>query len=167
MRTNALTIEVRREAGGDTLVFSGALTELARIDVDPRELGDRVVLDLQEVRRINSAGAQVWTTWISRFSGEQKLTLTRLPPVFVHLASIVDGMIPARGEIESFFVPYFDPSCGDVDNVLYVKDLQFSSTEVLPPPFLRSQVTNEPLEIDVSPSKYFQFLRRCYPRITY
>lgn len=166
MSAAVLTVEVRKEGDRDLLVFSGALTESAVLTVDPTQLASRVVVDLQEVRRINSAGAQAWTSWLSKFSADQKIMFERLPPPFVQLASVVDGMIPATAEVDSFFVPYFDESRGEVENVLFVKDRQYSTTEVSPPEFLRSPVTNGRLEIDVAPEKYFRFLRRCYPRIS-
>lgn len=160
-----LRAEIHREKDRVLVLFSGALTEASTLDLAPSTLGEAVTLDLQEIRRINSAGAQLWTQWLRGFTPEQRLRFERLPPAFVQLASVVEGVLPPSATVESFFVPYFDESRGESENVLFVREKQFTDRELMLPPFLRSPVTNQPLEIDVVPEKYFQFLKRCYPGI--
>jgi hypothetical protein len=45
--------------------------------------------------------------------------------VFVNQLNLVDGFLPPKTEIESFFVPYFSERTGEETQVLFTKFLEY------------------------------------------
>lgn len=125
-----------------------------------------VALDLEGVRTINSVGIREWLNWITPISEKVELVLSRCPKALVFQFNMVEGFLPSRAKVLSFYVPYFCEKCDREDNVLFSvgQDIQIVGGVV--------QVTKDvkatsackgpdcELEMDVTESKYFQFLKK-------
>lgn len=161
--SNPLEIEIRKDGEEAHILLRGALMESSAFQAEVNPHCKSLLIDLHEVRRINSAGAQVWVAWTRSFFSGKKVRLERLPTHFVQLASIVRNVIPEGVDIESFYVPYSDESGDSAEDVLFTKGKQFSEKELALPAFIRSEISGQSLRIDVLPQKYFQFLKWRYP----
>ncbi|WP_413582502.1 hypothetical protein [Bdellovibrio sp. HCB288] len=143
-----------------TLKLNGTLNEyssaLDGVEVNPQfDLN----LDLKDLTAINSLGIRNFHSWI--YSIEcQRLRLFHCPRVFVNQLNLVDGFLPPKTEIESFFVPYFSESTGEEMNVLFTKFLEYKSiagkTKINFPVVTDAQGNS--MELDVMPDQYFRFL---------
>lgn len=143
-----------------TLLLKGSLNEyssaLDGVEVNPQfDLN----LDLKDLTSINSLGIRNFHSWI--YSIEcQRLRLFHCPRVFVNQLNLVDGFLPAKTEIESFFVPYFSERTGEETSVLFTKFLEFKSADgkiKLSFPKV-TDAQGFPMEIDVIGEQYFRFL---------
>ncbi|WP_413558521.1 hypothetical protein [Bdellovibrio sp. HCB209] len=143
-----------------TLLLKGSLNEYASaldgVEVNPQfDLN----LDLKDLISINSLGIRNFHSWI--YSIEcQRLRLLHCPRVFVNQMNLVDGFLPPKTEIESFFVPYFSEKTGEETSVLFTNFLEFKKVDgklkLNFPQVLDSK--GVPMEIDVIGEQYFRFL---------
>jgi hypothetical protein len=159
------------EGGKLLLTFNGSIDEDAKF---PSVDGDRfttIEIDLQGVKAINSVGIREWLNWIRPLADKAEITLTRCPKALVFQFNMVDGFLPARTKVESFYVPFFCEKCDKEDNVLLhvgkevaispdtgKVDFRFKSEETVQ--CAEGTPASCEMEMDVTESKYFQFLKR-------
>ncbi|MBO9667396.1 MAG: hypothetical protein J7501_11370 [Bdellovibrio sp.] len=145
-----------------TISLRGSLNEysssLDGVEVNPQfDLN----LDLKDLKSINSLGIRNFHSWI--YSIEcQRLRLFHCPRVFVNQLNLVDGFLPAKAEIESFFVPYYNETSGEETQVLFTKFLEYKSVGgkiKLTLPDVRDS-HDEKMEIDTLENHYFRFLEK-------
>lgn len=143
-----------------TLHLKGSLDEhssaLDGVEVNP---DFDLHLDLKDLTAINSLGIRNFHDWIFGVKC-QKLKLFHCPRVFVNQLNMVDGFMPSKTEIESFFVPYYAEETGQEVQVLFTKYLEFKYERGL----LRLSVPKiqdskgHTMELDVMRDQYFRFL---------
>ncbi len=143
-----------------TILLKGSLNEYSSA-LDGVEVNAQfdLNLDLKDLTSINSLGIRNFHAWI--YSIEcQRLRLFHCPRVFVNQLNLVDGFLPPKTEIESFFVPYFSEKSGEETSVLFTKFLEYKSvagkTQISFPKI--SDSLGNPMELDVLEDTYFRFL---------
>lgn len=143
-----------------TIKLNGSLNEyssaLNGVEVNP--LYD-LNIDLKDLTAINSLGIRNFQIWINRIKC-QKLRLFYCPRVFIHQLNMVEGFLPSKSEIESFFVPYYSDITGEENLVLFTKELEYkkvSGKVVISAPTLYDS-QNSKMEIDTLSERYFRFL---------
>lgn len=145
-----------------TIVIRGSLNEyssaLDGVEINPKfDLN----LDLKELVGINSLGTRNFHKWIHSIEC-QRLRLFHCPSVFVNQMNMVDGFLPLKAEIESFFVPYFSERTSEETNVLFTKFLEYrqvnGSIKISYPEVRDSK--GEAMVLDTLEDKYFRFLEK-------
>jgi hypothetical protein len=153
---------------GDTLqiALEGAIDEDAKFPIVPMSGIKRVVIDLNAIRSINSVGIREWLTWIRPMAAVAEMVFERCPKSIVLQFNMVDGFLPAKTKVVSFYVPYFCEKCSYEGSQLLTigKDIVVQSGAVTLnfDPKTQANCKEEACEIemDVSEAKYFQFLKR-------
>jgi hypothetical protein len=149
------------------LAFEGSIDEDAKFPLVDSAKVQKVFIDMNGVRAINSVGIREWLTWIRTFGSKAEVVFERCPKSIVFQLNMVDGFLPPKATVASFFVPYFCDKCGyEGSHLLTVgKDaiagpkgvtINFDATKAA------RCVQEAPCEIemDVTEAKYFQFLKR-------
>ena len=145
--------------------LSGMIDEEA--DLDKIDIGDSIsiIVDLQNVTRINSVGIRSWIIWFRKNASNRNLIFRRCPKSIVSQFNIVDGLLPCNAIVESFYVPFYCENCSEESSLLLVNGVGFEvgSTEVpykanLPNHYSCLSCGKE-MGIDIDERIYFKFLR--------
>ena len=148
------------------LAFEGSIDEDAKFPLVDTSRIEKVIIDLNGIRAINSVGIREWLTWIRAFGAKAEVVFDRCPKSIVFQLNMVDGFLPPKATVSSFFVPYFCDKCGyEGSHLLSVgKDVVATAKGIVINFDAKSKAgcTQEPCEIemDVTEAKYFQFLKR-------
>ncbi|WP_374074406.1 hypothetical protein [Bdellovibrio bacteriovorus] len=147
-----------------TILLKGSLNEyssaLDGVEVNPHfDLN----IDLKDLKGINSLGIRNFHGWIHKIKC-QRLRLFYCPRPFINQMNLVEGFLPDKTEIESFFVPYYSERTGEDAMVLFTKYLEYRKTDdqvhLSIPETLDSQGVK--MELDVFKDQYFRFLDKYY-----
>ncbi|WP_291515967.1 hypothetical protein [Bdellovibrio sp. ArHS] len=147
-----------------TILLKGSLNEyssaLDGVEVNPNfDLN----VDLKDLQAINSLGIRNFHNFIRRLRC-QRLRFFYCPRVFVNQLNLVEGFLPDKAEIESFFVPYFSEQSGEDAQVLFTKFLEYKKVNdkvVLSIPQVQDSQGNR-MELDVFKDQYFRFLDKYF-----
>lgn len=154
---------------GDTLklTLSGVIDEdvtFPKVDDGPQK---KIVLDLKDIKTINSVGIREWLNWIKPLSEKYEMVLENCPKAMVFQFNMVEGFLPAKSKVTSFFVPFYCESCDREDNVLFTVGKEVTGSAGAVAINFDVKAANlckkgEPCEaeMDVTEAKYFQFLKR-------
>lgn len=157
-------LEVEKIINGEehTFIFRGSIDENAskKMPQVPKNSDISIVIDLDKVLYISSFGADIWKRWMrAEFDSTiYHVTVQRIPPCFIRVLNVMSELIPANWDIESFYVPYAGAADSAPENVLFLKEKNFSKTDLIIPPMVLSKIDDRKLQPDVHPAKYFRFL---------
>jgi hypothetical protein len=125
-----------------------------------------VQLDLNGIKSINSVGIREWLDWIRPVAEKTDIVLENCPKSMVFQFNMVDGFLPPRSSVKSFFVPFFCESCDKEQNLLFNvgREVRAEGGNVTID-FDAKQASGCAegscgLEMDVTEAKYFQFLKK-------
>ena len=131
--------------------------------------GRTVVLDLAEIKRINSCGVRDWVNWLSDLHTKGKtIILMRCSPCIVTQLNLVNNFV-GSAMVRNFFAPYYCTHCDlEVLCLLQVEDFAGQTTPTAPKPGdPRAPRVECPrrtpqcdLEFDDIEAAYFAFLPR-------
>lgn len=124
-----------------------------------------LVFDLEEVKSINSVGIRDWINWRKKFPQGLQFYYKNCPKVIVDQFNILEGFLPAKSVIESFYVPYYCESCDLRHIEKFINESHFvRKTADHPFKILEKEIPcsrcGEILSVDVIESKYFRFLEK-------
>lgn len=155
-------LQITQQMQGDALVLqmSGSIDE-DTVFPQLQQASPKVVMDLENVKSINSCGIREWVKWVTPISSGSQIFFQRCPKVIVDQMNMVEGFLPQNAIVDSFYVPYFCDD-NDLDKIVLVqRGNEFQHTgqggEVINIPETINEEGNE-YEIDVIESKYFKFL---------
>ncbi len=155
-----MAIEVKMQKDGDKLNIS--LSGIIDEDVDFSNYSlsgvSQVELHLKDVKSINSCGIREWIKWISS-AGEATVIYDECPKIIVDQINMVEGFLPAKGKVTSFYVPYYNDDSGEEKMVLFKQGQEFNEQGVTPPSSVKDSAGNE-MEMDIMESKYFKFIKK-------
>lgn len=155
-------LEVTAENEGDAvkLVFTGELTEEARLEAVEVPVGKRLVVDLSGVRRSSSFGVRLWVRFLARLrEGTSDIELVRCSSALVRQFNMVPSMREGA-RITSVMLPYFCGECDDEREVLFAVE---GPEPPIEPPSERCSECGEEMEFDDVPASYFTFWRAPEP----
>lgn len=113
-----LSVQIEPAADHARVVLKGDLTEDADFSAVLGHPGRSLVIDLADVRRINSCGVREWVKLLQTLAAEgRKLVLERCSVAMVRQLNQISNFAGA-GEIRSLFAPYLCESCGFADQRL-------------------------------------------------
>ena len=153
------------ENGPDLLVaLQGTIDEDVVFPEVPAGKFQKITLDLQNVKSINSVGIREWLNWITPLAQNADFLLDNAPKAMVLQFNMVEGFLPQRAQVRSFYVPFYSESADQEENVLFrvgnevfLKDgavqMKYDAKEAKPGGV-------DDMEMDVTEAKYFQFLKR-------
>ncbi len=147
-----------------TLLLKGSLNEyssaLDGVEVNP---SFDLHIDVKDLVAMNSLGIRNFHNWIHRVQCE-RLRFFYCPRIFINQLNLVEGFLPAKAEIESFFVPYYSERTGEDASVLFTKYLEYKKVNgklTLSIPEMQDSEGNK-MELDVFQGQYFRFLEKYY-----
>lgn len=102
---------IERAEGEMRVALAGEITEDGDFGKLLGELGDQIVFDLGEVRRINSTGVREWIQFVGKLTLARKsFALERCSVPIVHQLNTISNFRGA-GQLRSVYAPYFCPTC--------------------------------------------------------
>jgi anti-anti-sigma regulatory factor len=150
-----LEFAITQDTSQTLIKLSGVIDE----DNDLGELTDKVqgdvLIDLDEVTRLNSCGVRDWVNWMQTLAANgAEIVLRSCSAAIVAQINLVNNFTGA-GSIESFQMPYFCPDCEDEKTVLCeTADVEIEEL----PPACRCDGCDQVMEFDDLPDAYFAFL---------
>lgn len=126
-----LKIEKRTDGQTQTLMLAGAVTAEAEFPIVSSGDGKDLVIQMQNVNYINSAGIRMWTLWVGSLVkelGAAALSFEQLPALIVKQVLLVRNMIPSGVNIKSFCIPYQCDSCDAESNVCFIRGQNWDTT---------------------------------------
>jgi hypothetical protein len=160
------TYTTKEENGALKLAFSGPIDEDADFpEVAPGKY-QGVEVDLNAVTAINSVGIREWLEWIKTFSEQTPLKLMRCPKAIVFQFNMVEGFLPAKANVGSFYVPFFCEACDQEENLLFSIGKEVTagsgSFKIMfdPAAGAKCKDCGKVMDMDVTEAKYFQFLKK-------
>ena len=122
--------------------------------------GDTAILDLSEVKRINSCGVRDWVNWVQTLEARgKKLILEGCSPAVVAQINLVHNFV-GQATVKSFYAPYYCSHCDKEETVL-LQPQKFAGMKQLQAPDIRgSDCTkkNCHMSFDDIEEAYFAFL---------
>lgn len=107
-----LAVELERSSSRLLYRFAGTLDERFNHTKVPVNLTGDIVMNLRQVRSINSSGVRAWVQFIRQFENLPSLTFEECSVAFVDQFNIVPPML-ATARITSFYAPYYCPKCDE------------------------------------------------------
>lgn len=150
--------KIEKQGSKIKLQLQGVIDE----DVDFSQLSlagsSEVDLDLTGIKSINSCGIREWIKWLGT-APQAKVVYANCPKIIVDQINMVDGFLPAQGQVLSFFVPYYNEDSGSEKNILFRLGHEYSEGQVKPPTNVLDD-QGQPMEMDIIESKYFKFIKK-------
>jgi hypothetical protein len=124
----------------------------------------KMKINLAAISSINSVGIREWLDWIRPIAEKVSIVLENCPKSMVFQFNMVEGFLPPRATVSSFYVPYFCDQCDLEKNILFTvgKDiavdgasLKFATTAQVTVACKEAECK---VEMDVTEGKYFRFL---------
>lgn len=158
----SLTIKITATGKDVYLTLEGVLDENCQMPEFREPILGKLEIDLENLTMVNSLGCRLWSQWIKgQVQARAGIHLVKCSPAIVNQVNILDGFLPANGQVDSFFVPYYCEGCGHEDRVLLSRGKEFdgegllSVSEDLPCPKCKAIMS-----IEVVKDRYFKFLAK-------
>lgn len=152
------SIQIEKTGAVWKVKVSGNIDE--DVDFTPYALNGpgKVEFFLANLKSINSCGIREWIKWINT-AGPAEVLYHECPKIIVDQINMVQGFLPAGGQVVSFFVPYYSEESGTEKAVLFRTGQEFDNTGNIRPPLVKDE-SNHEMEMDVLEAKYFKFLKK-------
>lgn len=156
----------RSDGGILYLGFEGSIDEDAKFPPLEGILAKKIIIDLFGVRAINSVGIREWLSWIRPVATKVEIQFERCQKSIVLQFNMVEGFLPVKASVGSFYVPFFCDKCGYEGSHLFKvgSDVQTAGKSVTlsfdPKTAAKCVQEKCEIEMDVTESKYFNFLKR-------
>lgn len=150
----------KKQDGGKLIVsLKGSIDEDAVLTNISFDGAKEVILDLDKVSAINSCGIREWIKWLKASAPNGRVIYRNCPKIIVDQINMVSGFLPENGEVESFYVPYFNEESGTEKMVLFRTGTEFKAGEVHAPAEVKDD-SGQVMEMDVIEAKYFKFIKK-------
>lgn len=156
-----MALKVKKDQVDDQTIleFSGSIDEDANLPSAAFNETKEVIIDFKDVEAINSCGIREWIKWLAEAPEESLLIYKNCQRSIVDQLNMVDGFIPKNGRVDSFYVPYFCEECEHVTSLLMIRYEDFSEHEIDAKPETACEKCKQMVELDVTETKYFNFLK--------
>ncbi|HLE12718.1 MAG: hypothetical protein A2504_09800 [Bdellovibrionales bacterium RIFOXYD12_FULL_39_22] len=117
-----------------------------------------VLFDLNGLTLLNSCGIRGWISWLNTFSKSvSAVTFKNCNRIFIEQVNLIEGLVPAGGIIESYYIPYYCEKCDLVESEL-VESKNSADRTIFKNK--KCQKCQGPMELDVMEEKYLKFLKK-------
>lgn len=151
--------EKRKDGAKLIVTLAGSIDEDAILTSIAFDGSAEIVLDLEKVSAINSCGIREWIKWLKANAAGAKVTYRHCPKIIVDQINMVAGFLPENGNVESFYVPYFNEGSGTEKMILFKSGKEYQGGNVNPPAEVKDD-SGEVMEMDVIEAKYFKFIKK-------
>ncbi|MFN3696485.1 MAG: hypothetical protein ACK4VO_03510 [Pseudobdellovibrio sp.] len=152
-----LQFNVQNDIQKATINLSGQIDESFPPELLAIKFGPEVIINLDQIKMINSLGIREWIKFIGVLS-QSKVEFIKCPKIFIDQVNMVQGFITPNCKIKSFYVPYFNEDTSNEKNVLYAYGQEYGDGFLNVKASIVAEDGTE-LEIDVVEQKYFKFLK--------
>lgn len=146
------------------LKLSGSLDEDANFDSVPKNKKQLLIIDLEDLKLINSCGIREWIKWIRTLAPEVEVQICKCPKFVVDQINILQGFLPPKSLVLSFYVPYFCEECSLEKKQLFERGVHFKEHTRDQPVFVDYQLEvrcdqcKTAMIMDIITTKFFKFL---------
>lgn len=154
-------------SGAQSLRFSGDIDESFDFSAFVVNPGQDLVLNLKEVRSLNSVGLRSWLLWMKDLRNKvPRIYFQNCPQSVVTQMNILEGFLPMEAIVESFEVPFYCDECGTEEAFLARRGTDFvegttDHHESMDFKLERScPKCKAVMTLDASADKYFNFLKQ-------
>jgi hypothetical protein len=159
-------VQQKTEGANLHLILNGNIDEDVQFPIIDTTGISVLLVDLKEVKAINSVGIREWLNWIRPLSEKAKIELFNCPKALVFQLNMVEGFLPKGGVVKSFFVPFFCEKCDREENILFTlgKEIEAAGGNYAVKFNIQdANLCKEPaceMAMDATEAKYFQFLKK-------
>ncbi|MBF0431523.1 MAG: hypothetical protein HQK83_09605 [Fibrobacteria bacterium] len=152
---------IEKEQDGDVLKLnlSGVIDEDSDLSdlLFPDHKG-KLIINLKEVKRINSCGVREWVNAMETIS-EMEIELINCSTAIVNQINMVSNF-SGNGKVTSFMAPYYCESCDAEFEIALEVDKNFPDRDYPVAPSYNCPKCKNTLEFDDIEDKYFLFIKR-------
>ncbi|MCB0389891.1 MAG: hypothetical protein KDD58_01300 [Bdellovibrionales bacterium] len=146
-----------------TFLFEGMIDEHVKLPPMPEFVVEILIIDLNDVKMINSVGIRLWMEWLKSIPSDTSIVFRNVVKPLVEQASMVKGFLPKGSKVESFYVPYYYEERDEVEMVLYKEHVDYEQATANKPGSykvreLKHLDSGEEAELDVIEEKYFRLI---------
>ncbi len=154
--------------GNLMLKISGAIDEHFDFGQFKFEEIRALYINFSQAEAINSRGIVIWIRWFhDAISRNKKLSIffMECPRVLVEQFNLIGSFVPKEAVIKSFELPFTCVACETQSSTMLIEGKDYALSEQsglydVYPPSMVCQKCGKPMELDVFPKKYFNFLNR-------
>ncbi|MCB0419737.1 MAG: hypothetical protein KDD61_02000 [Bdellovibrionales bacterium] len=160
-----MKVDIEKTEQGTKVTLTGRITEDSDFGLMPSKDDAPLVIDMQNVTRINSCGLRFWVIWMNDLGKDTQVTLQNCPQWVVDQINILEGFVGNNTVVESFYVPYYCEDCELSESVFKKQGVDFELNNVdaaiqdwedQPP---KCPQCSGDMDLDAVSSKYFSFLK--------
>lgn len=115
----------------------------------------KIIIHLEGLKYINSGGVRNWILWMAQAKEifpDATFQFEHFPSSFVKQVASIQGFLPPGSSVNSFYVPYFCPTCSHSTEKLISKQKDLlTKIATIPCPECKGQ-----MEIDAVPEHYLE-----------
>ncbi len=142
---------------GENLVITmtGEVTGQSQLPIIKGMKARKLLIDLAGLKYINSGGVRNWILWMAQAKEilpEATFQFENFPAAFVKQVASIQGFLPPGSTVNSFFVPFFCPTCDHSCEKLFLKQKDLMRQIVSIP----CTVCSGKMEIDAVPEHYLE-----------
>ena len=142
---------------GETLLITmnGEVTGQSQLPNIKTMHARKMLIDLAGLKYINSGGVRNWILWMARAKEilpDATFKFENFPAAFVRQVASIQGFLPPGSSVNSFYVPFFCPTCDHSCEHLFTKQKEIM-TKIMTLPCAKCSGT---MEIDAVPEHYLE-----------
>ena len=163
----ALSWRIKERPGHVVVELTGEIDENADFSELRRRIRGSVILQLGDIRRINSCGVREWVNFVRELGspgpGEvTELTFTHCSPAIVTQLNMIYNF-RGQARVRSFLAPYVCPECDHEEEKLLDVETHFTNgsggpSRIRQPPDFTCPKCTGRMEFDDLPERYLSFL---------
>lgn len=156
MSVNPFNLRLAFHNGVKHIYVTGAIDEHARLPTITAD--EKVVIDFNEMRRLNSTGTRTWCLWMRSIPEGADIEFRNCPVILVKSFTAIQGFLKPSIKIQSFAVPYYSKTSNERTDFMLIRDLHFGDSLGISLPELKDS-RGDVMEVDINEQIYFEFLK--------
>ncbi|HLE09883.1 MAG: hypothetical protein A2504_10805 [Bdellovibrionales bacterium RIFOXYD12_FULL_39_22] len=142
------------------ITIGGAVDEDVRFPQLTLSAVKKIVFDFKELNLINSCGIREWVVWLRNIPASIEVLYRNCPRILIEQINMIEGLMPANGYIESFYLPYYCEECDKQTMLLCERGKDYTRSGMETKEFVPCSKCQGNSEIDVIESKYLKFIKQ-------
>jgi hypothetical protein len=140
------------------LSVEGSINEDLQIDKLTDLNGSKIVIDMNNVKMINSCGIREWIRMVEKFGNSVSIEYQNVPQIVVQQMNMIAGFLSKNAKVTTFYAPYFIEDLDEEKQVL----LRAEDIKDFKAPKQKATVDGNEYELDFDAieEQYFRFLKR-------
>ncbi len=152
-RMKGVQVEVFHRMDKVVVMVSGSFDEYCNFDDVDLDIQMKVDVNLKNVTFINSPGVRNWINFIHDVSLSREVTFVECPTIVMEQFFMIYDF-GGKGEIKTFYVPYYCSKCDESSEILVLSEDYLKEKIDLEDMGVKCSKCNEPMEIEEEIDKY-------------